>query len=163
MPIPSAWVDRIFARLSIRYGAPFLAQWPDAAPDVIKADWAKVLANLSMDDIAYGLENLPAAPPKAMAFRDLCLSAPRPATKLLPEPKASPELVRRVAKTIADCQESVQESRRGRTPAQIALANILAICQRNRSMSASQRDFVATCAQMVPADDPVRVALEAFR
>ena len=43
MALPSSWVDHLFARLTVRYGAAFLRQWPDTDLAVVKADWADVL------------------------------------------------------------------------------------------------------------------------
>ena len=43
MALPSSCVDHLFARLTVRYGAAFLRQWPDTDLAVVKADWADVL------------------------------------------------------------------------------------------------------------------------
>ena len=73
MPVPSAWVDALFARLSARYGVAFLRQYGDLDAAVVKADWANVLTGLSANAIRAGLENLPDKPPHAGQFRRLCL------------------------------------------------------------------------------------------
>lgn len=96
MALQSSWVDALFARLVLRYGAAFLRQWEDASVDAVKADWARVLDGTSGTAIQYAIENLPLAPLNAMAFRALCRNAPAPAMAALPEPRtaADPERVR---------------------------------------------------------------------
>lgn len=94
MPIPSSWVDHVFAKLSIRYGAAFARQWPDADPALVKADWAEVLYGTGRDSLAYALRNLPAQPLNAMQFRDLCRRAPLPVRAALPGPASRPDPAR---------------------------------------------------------------------
>lgn len=99
MQLPDSWVDALFAKLSVRYGAAFMRQWPDADLSVVKADWAEVLGGFQNrpDAIRYGLDHLnPDKPPTALQFRALCNSGPRDdgALKLPPpEPaKDGPQL-----------------------------------------------------------------------
>ena len=56
MALQSSWVDALFARLALRYGAAFLRQWPDVDVVVLKPDWAEVLDGVSGHAIAYALE-----------------------------------------------------------------------------------------------------------
>ena len=88
--LPSRWVDELFERLGVRYGAAFMRQWPDADPAAVKADWANVLSGFGAhpDAIAYALENLPERPVNALQFRELCRRAPAPNAPRLPAPKA---------------------------------------------------------------------------
>ena len=101
MPMPALWVDELFARLSVRYGAMFARQYADLDPAAVKADWADVMDGVSAEGIKYGLANLPADKPlNAMQFRALCGSLQRPdALPALPAPvgKPSPEVLARVA------------------------------------------------------------------
>lgn len=80
MRLPDSWVDALFAKLAVRYGAAFMRQWPDADIAVLKADWAEVLGGFQNrpEAIRYGLEHLnPEKPPTAMQFRALCNAGPR--------------------------------------------------------------------------------------
>lgn len=90
MALQAPWVDQLFGRLQLRYGAAFLRQWPDTDIDALKADWADVLDGTSGDAISYALRYLPNTPPNAMAFRALCRAAPRPDLPALPAPDARP-------------------------------------------------------------------------
>lgn len=98
MPLQTSWVDHLFAKLTVRYGAAFLRQWPDADPALVKADWAEVLDGVRGDSLSYTLRYLPAAPPNAIQFRDLCRRAPAPHQLQLPAPapSADPERVQRI-------------------------------------------------------------------
>lgn len=100
--LPDSWIDALFARLTLRYGAAFARQWPDVAIHAVKADWRAVLARLSGEAIAYGLQNLPAdRPPNALQFRALCNGGPRSDAKLLalsaPVVPPPPHIVERLA------------------------------------------------------------------
>lgn len=76
--LPVAWVDRIHARILVRYGAAWIRMWDGVDVALVKADWAHELAGMSRDGIAYGLDNLPAdRPPTVAQFRVLCNSRPR--------------------------------------------------------------------------------------
>ena len=96
MALQKSWVDQLFGRLQIRYGAAFLRQWPDIEPDLVKADWADVLDGVKGDSISYALRFLPEKPPNAIQFRDICRRAPVASVPALPAPdvKADPERVR---------------------------------------------------------------------
>lgn len=87
-PLPPAWVDRIFEKLTLIYGSDFVNRWKSAGIPIedVKADWAKELAGFAdhPDAIAYALENLPKdRPPTVLQFRDVCRKSP---------PKAAPAL-----------------------------------------------------------------------
>lgn len=96
MSFPLHWADALFAKLSIRYGSAFLAQWPDADPSLVKSDWCDVLTGFGdkPEAIKYALEHLPEKPPTAMQFRAICNLAPLPVFQRLPEPKADPAKAR---------------------------------------------------------------------
>lgn len=110
MSLPAAWVDALFAKLAVRYGAAFMRQWDGIDPAAIKADWSDVLAGFQAHPAAFraALENLPDdKPPNAMAFRALCRTALRDdrqtAPPALPAPKADPT---RVATLLAGLRRS---------------------------------------------------------
>lgn len=98
MALSSRWVDRIFARLLVRYGSAWLRQWEGLEIEAVKTDWAEVMAGYDArpDDIAYALEHLPAEKPPATAvqFRALCNAAPPPVFKALPLPQRDPAKAR---------------------------------------------------------------------
>lgn len=99
MPLPASWVDHLFAKLGVRYGAAFMRQWPDTAPDLVKADWAEVLDNVRAESISYALKYLPEKPPNAIQFRDICRRAPAPsdlARLQAPVPQADPDRVKAI-------------------------------------------------------------------
>lgn len=83
MRLHSTWVDHIFAKLTVRYGAAFMRQWPaDIDVVMLKADWAEVLGGFAKnpDAFTYALENLPDTPVNALAFRAIARRGPPPAT-----------------------------------------------------------------------------------
>lgn len=96
MSLPISWVDKIFERLTVRYGDRFLNRWKGIDMDAVRCDWADTLA---------GFENWPEAisftlghiddekPPTASMFRSLAMKAPKPERLALPEPKSDPARV----------------------------------------------------------------------
>lgn len=106
MSLPSAWIDSLFARLSVRYGSAFMRQYADLDAEAVKADWAEVLGGFhdKPEAIRYGLENLPSDKPvSALTFRDLCRRSPEKEIKALERPLASPppEIVARIDAVLA--------------------------------------------------------------
>lgn len=98
MTMPLSWVDRIFDKLTLTYGQQFLGRWRDVDMNAVKSDWLHQLSGFekSPESIQYALQNLPDAPPTVIQFRALCRSMPRKDVLELPQPKADPEIVRRV-------------------------------------------------------------------
>lgn len=91
--LPAAWVDALFAKLSLTYGRDFTARWAGLADADVKADWARELAHYAdkPEAIKHALTLLPAdRPPTVLQFRDLCRSAPAPAVHALPTPRMEP-------------------------------------------------------------------------
>lgn len=104
--LPMRWVERIFARLAVRYGRPFLARWDGLSMADVHADWADVLRGLDRrpSAIAYALEHLPIdRPPTAGEFRALCNACPQEPIPEVPAPPADPA---RVAAATAACRGS---------------------------------------------------------
>ncbi len=94
-PLPSAWVDRIFAKLTVAYGAEFLRRWEGLDMAVVKAEWGVELGGVSGEAIAHALQHLPQdRSPTVMAFRALARSAPLPSAAALPAPASNPEVMR---------------------------------------------------------------------
>lgn len=126
MALSATWIEHLFGRLSVRYGAAFLRQWPDAEPAVVKADWAEVLDGVSGDSISYALRYLPNTPPNAMQFLSLCRSAPRPDVRALPAPsvKADPDRVKQLVGRLKEARDSS-------SPAEACARYILALAKAN--------------------------------
>lgn len=97
--LPSAWIERIFARLLGIYGRQFSDKFSrmvgnvDAGMENAKQVWSEELAGFGdqPEAIAYALKNLdPEFPPSAVKFRELCRMAPRKEAPALPY-KPTPE------------------------------------------------------------------------
>jgi hypothetical protein len=96
MSLSTKTIDRLFERLTLAYGAQFMAQYDGMPVADVKTDWCQWLSAFGdrLPAIGWALENLPERPTNAVAFRNLCRSAPAPATVLLPEPAPNPERMR---------------------------------------------------------------------
>lgn len=86
-PLPSAWVEKIFARMQGVYGREFTGQFStgivngiDAGLENAKGVWAEELAGFAKwpEAIGYALEHLPERVPNCIKFKELCRNAPRP-------------------------------------------------------------------------------------
>lgn len=54
-PLPTAWIERVFERLSALYGSKFADLWRGCDIEGVKSVWAKELAGYSPDEIARGI------------------------------------------------------------------------------------------------------------
>lgn len=91
------WVDKIFARLMVRYGRSFLSRWEGIDLELVTADWAQELAGFENwpDAIKWALDHMDAErPPTATMFRDIARKAPSPERPRLEAPKANPDRVK---------------------------------------------------------------------
>lgn len=89
-PLPSEWIDSLFARLSVRYGASWSRMYEGIDMAAVKADWARELAPYANDaaPIKYALDNLPSDwPPNVSQFKAICLNRPEPPRPQLAAPK----------------------------------------------------------------------------
>ena len=105
MPFPAGWVDSIFARVSVRYGAAWMRQWDGVDMDAVKADWADELAGFEKnpDAIRHAIRCLPIdRPPTVGQFVALCRSSPVMAPLALPAPKLSDEVKDRIGSKLRD-------------------------------------------------------------
>lgn len=101
MTLPAAWVDRIHARLLVRYGAAWLAKWRGIDESAVRADWADVLGGMSDAHIRHALENLPIdKPPTAGEFVALGRGLPSAFVPALPAPRATDEIVKRAMSAV---------------------------------------------------------------
>lgn len=101
MSLPTAWIDRIFDKLTLVYGRAFLDRWRDLDLNAVKSDWGHELAGLAQHPhmIAHGLQTLnPDRAPTVLEFRALCRRAPEAQAERLPAPRADPA---RVAEELA--------------------------------------------------------------
>lgn len=101
MPFPSNWLDSLFARFAVRYGAAWMRQWDGVDIAAVKADWAEELSGYETnpDAIKYAIQHLPVDyPPKVGEFLALCHAAPRPEVPWLTVEKSDPKVVTAVLK-----------------------------------------------------------------
>lgn len=106
-PLDSLRVERIHARLLVRYGARWTGLWQGIEPELVRRDWAIELGGLSDAAIAYALDHLPDDPPQVLRFRALALSAPPPPVAALPAPNAGGK--RRAAEALGRLAELQRE------------------------------------------------------
>lgn len=96
MSLPLEWIDSLFARMSVRYGAAWSRMYEGLDVSVVKADWARELAPYANDPdpIKYALDNLPTDwPPNVAQFKAICLNRPAEPFKALPAPKVDRDRV----------------------------------------------------------------------
>lgn len=148
MPLPTAWTDQLFARLSLRYGAAFLRQWPDADVAAVKADWGAVLDHTPAEAIAHALRYLPSTLPlNALQFRDLCRQAPRAEPPRLEPPPMDRHAA---AAALAAAKQVLQAPGDGLTPAEQRVRRIHAIAaSRGGRLSIAQRHVLEACMRQV--------------
>ena len=97
-PLPSEWIDRVFSKLTLRYGRDFLGKYEGIELDTVKADWAEEMAGLQNrpEAIKYALDHLPTdKAPTVLQFRELTRRAPEKQAIALPPPEVNPAAVAR--------------------------------------------------------------------
>lgn len=89
------WVDRIFSKLTARYGRDFLSKYEGVDLDLVKSDWAEELAGLQNRPgaIKYALDHPTAKPPNVIEFKESCGRAPVSAKLALDAPKPDKAVV----------------------------------------------------------------------
>ena len=78
MSLPIAWIEKLFLKLTIRYGREFTDRWAQVPEEVLLQDWSECLGVFFTRPgvFAYALDNLPEGkPPTAREFRALCYRA----------------------------------------------------------------------------------------
>lgn len=112
MSLPQDWVNRIFDKITLTYGQPFLDRWRDIDLKAVKADWGFELANFERTPhaIAFALSNLPANSrgPSVVEFKAICRQAPELEKPKLLEQKADPA---RVAAELAKLAPLIAQTR----------------------------------------------------
>lgn len=104
MPLPNAWVDRLFSKLTVTYGQRFLGLYSGVDLQAVKDDWADELSGYaqSPDALRHALSHLPTErPPTVLEFRQLCRQAPRPAAAALPAPALDTQAAKQAASALA--------------------------------------------------------------
>lgn len=78
MSLPTAWVDKIFEKMTLTYGRDFLGRWVGLDENQVKSDWAHELSGLFANPscIAFALQNLPERAPTVIEFRRIARSMP---------------------------------------------------------------------------------------
>jgi hypothetical protein len=110
MPFPSDWLDSLFARLSVRYGAAWMRQWDGVDIAAVKADWAEELAGFERNPeaIRHAIRSLPIdRPPTVGQFVALCRTAPVMAPPALPAPKLSESRRAQVTSALRDLRNKL--------------------------------------------------------
>lgn len=97
-PLPMEWVEKIFEKLMLTYGADFHGRWAAMGEKGLlaaKNDWAWELGGFAdhPDAIFHALTILPAKAPNVIEFRALARLAPLPEFKQLDRPRADPAKV----------------------------------------------------------------------
>lgn len=102
--MPNAWVDRIFARMLVRYGSEWIRRWEGVPEEAVKADWAEQLDGMERSParIKYALDNLPDRPPTVTEFRAACNRFHADELQKLPAPVPDRETVERFRAATAD-------------------------------------------------------------
>ena len=124
MGMPSAWIDRIFDKLTLTYGRAFLDRWKDLDLSAVKSDWMRELDGMERhpEAIAFALSNLTEKPPTVIEFRTMCRRAPLPVVPALEAPKSDPERVRAELAKLAPLQLAARVPSGGRDWAHRILA-----------------------------------------
>jgi hypothetical protein len=93
MSLPSAWTERLFAKLAVTYGQSFLRQYDGVDIEAVKANWGQELGAFAQNPkaIARGLELLPAdRAPTVLQFKALCKGQAEHDMLALPAPPSAP-------------------------------------------------------------------------
>jgi hypothetical protein len=94
MSLPSAWTDKIFAKLMLTYGQRFLGLYSGIDLEAVKADWGHELRGYAQSPqaIKHALEHLPVdKAPNVLEFRELCRRAPSPRHSVLTWTGSAPD------------------------------------------------------------------------
>lgn len=158
MSLPDVWVERLIARLQLRYGAEWTRAYAGIDPNAVKADWAHVLSGLTLDALDLGVKRLPTdRPPNAMQFRALCfVAAPPPVAPALPAPKVDRE---KVARLVAAMREP-SKLRASMSPAAWCIHRIFTSegLRKRRRLDQVQVDMIRSCMRVLSTGDRDKLA-----
>lgn len=117
MSLPVAWVEKIWAKLTLTYGDKFLRQYssiPSEQLNAVKTDWCHELAGYQNNPgaIAWALSNLPEYPPNVIQFKGLCRSAPRvePVAAIENQAKADPQRLKAELEKLGGVKDKVLQT-----------------------------------------------------
>lgn len=107
-PLPQHWVEKLFRKLSARYGKAFLGQYDGVAIEDVMADWAEELGGFGArpEALAHAIANLPERAPNVAQFRALCVGSPSAAPALPPVPADPARVQAELAKVNRAAQPS---------------------------------------------------------
>jgi hypothetical protein len=97
MALPLDWTEKIFEKLSLRYGVAFLRQWEGMDIGAVKNDWCLMLGayHAHPECLGWAMKNLPVDCLKNVEqFAALCKSAPRKDAPRIDAPSVDPEKMR---------------------------------------------------------------------
>ena len=112
-PLPSNWVNSLFARLAVRYGSAWTAKWEGLDMDAVRADWANELAGYvnRPEAIKHALDHLPPdRPPNVLQFLLLCRNTPESMPVLLNAPAPTEEEKAKVRSLLQLARERIAGS-----------------------------------------------------
>jgi hypothetical protein len=149
------YVDRLFARLLVRYGDAWTRKWDGIPIEAVKADWLEQLEGIFARNpkaVAYALEHLPADfPPNSDQFLKLCLQKP-PEHVALPAPVSKPDP--QFAATVVQRIEAAKPVTR-LSPGEECAQRLEAIVARGGKLSYPQREQLEAIRKMTaPAEFP---------
>lgn len=166
MPLPSAWVDRIHARLLVRYGAAWIRKWEGVPMEAVKADWGEVLGNASREAISHALDCLPPdLPPTATQFRDLCRGVPSKAPAITHDrPAPNPERLAQLREKLTSIGTPANEREMAeRVFARLRIARDTGTDpETGRKVSAAQLDFLERAERGLNGGSPLATQAGAF-
>lgn len=92
--LPSAWIEKLFARFQAIYGNRFATMFGDADPTEVKATWSSELGGFEADDLRHALDTMRTAhqdfPPTLFEFRALCRDSRIRRAQSVPKIEAPP-------------------------------------------------------------------------
>jgi hypothetical protein len=148
MKLPVSWIERIFDRLTVRYGTAFRAMYADLDQGSVVDDWATVLGGFMSrpTSLAYGLDNLPEdKPPTAMQFRAICNRSPVGDTIKLTDAHAPmPEPVRKAIEAVKEFDDWI-ELKKKISPAEYTIRRIEHIAATRGFMTTAQKQMIESC------------------
>jgi hypothetical protein len=98
MALPLDWTEKIFEKLSLRYGVAFLRQWEGMDIKAVKNDWCIMLGAYQEhpECLGWAMKNLPADGLKNVEqFAALCKAAPRIEAPRIEAPLVDPEKMKK--------------------------------------------------------------------
>ena len=113
----SAWIERIFDKLTSIYGDAFTRNWIDADFEGVKKTWAEILGGFAAEDIGAAIKACYSQPkpPNAPEFASLCRQHMNTRIKsddapLTPEERNA---ARKVADTVAKAMKEKEDNDKG--------------------------------------------------